>query len=718
MRWLFIFFATCVACLVAVNSPARNNTDASEDDFQRMAGHDVMSGWTVVNEGTLKGPSAWFISKGVITQSGNLYGGNNQRDSIRKPGTYALNGDIGWADYSMKIEMQSRDDDAIGIMFRYRDAKNYYRFSMDRQRAYRRLVKNVNGVMTVLAEDNVPYQSNTWYAVTAKVTGPRLEIYMDGKLLFGVTDESLKSGRIGLYSWGNAGSDFRNLLMTLHSGWIIVDEGDKEGPSMWSVKDGVIRQSTNISGGDDARETLYKPGTYLVNGDESWADYELNVDLRSMDDDAIGAMFRYRDPENYYLFVMDRERQCRRLLKKADGEMVLLAEDSVPYDQATWYTLTIRAMGPKISVDLSDSPVFEVEDNSHRSGKVCLYCWGNEGSEFKNLSVTPLDTYAESPEKTPEPAPATVSPDTPPSPGETNGGDVALTTDDTDDTDNYVEVVAEDYFGQDYLDFLTTGHGEAAGEDPQGKASLPPSDVKQSNALPAEGEGDDFLARLGLQVIDDGAYDRPSVWILKDNIVHQNSNIYGGSDLAVSPVKPGTHLISGDPGWTDYVFSGKMMSEDDDAIGVMFRYKDNDNYYRFSMDSERGYRRLIKKSDGYVITIAEDAFVYEPGRWYSFTITVAGSHIKIHLDGQPVVDVRDSSISSGQIGRYCWGNEGAAFTAFRVVPAGGKPVVDLPESVDSPSKVSDCQRLSVLENHLKQLEKEVNAFKQTCKCNQ
>ena len=183
-----------------------------------MAPHDVMSGWTVVNEGTEKGPSAWFISKGVITQSGNLYGGSTQRAGIEKPGTYALNGDTSWADYTMAIEMRSRDDDALGIMFRYQDTKNYYRFSMDRQRAYRRLVKNVNGTMTVLAEDNMAYQSNRWYTVTAKVTGPRLEIYLDGKLLFGVTDESLKSGRIGLYSWGNAGSDFKNLLMTLHSG--------------------------------------------------------------------------------------------------------------------------------------------------------------------------------------------------------------------------------------------------------------------------------------------------------------------------------------------------------------------------------------------------------------------------------------------------------------------------------------------------------------------
>ena len=36
------------------------------------------------------------------------------------------------------------------------------------------------------------------------------------------------------------------------------------------------------------------------------------------------------------------------------------------------------------------------------------------------------------------------------------------------------------------------------------------------------------------------------------------------------------------------------MSEDNDAVGLMFRYQDGQNYYRFSMNSEHGDRRLVR----------------------------------------------------------------------------------------------------------------------------
>ena len=61
-------------------------------------------------------------------------------------------------------------------MFRYQDAKNYYRFSLDQERTYRRLVKVNNGVVTLLAEDNVPYVSGQTYQVTVKAQGSSLEV--------------------------------------------------------------------------------------------------------------------------------------------------------------------------------------------------------------------------------------------------------------------------------------------------------------------------------------------------------------------------------------------------------------------------------------------------------------------------------------------------------------------------------------------------------------
>lgn len=696
MGCLLSFFLLCFV------SSAFSEKDVSRpDSFKRVNSDYVLSGWTVVNDGKNNGPSAWFIADGIITQSSNLYGGSNTGNNPDKPGTYALNGEKDWTDYTMSVDLRSRDDDAIGVMFRYQDTQNYYRFSMDRQRNYRRLLKKVDGKVTVLAEDQFSYEMNKWYTIKVNINRYQIEIYMDNKRVFRVADNSIPYGQIGLYSWGNAGSDFRDLLMTLNSGWVIVDEGSFEAPSLWSVKDGIIYQSSNISGGSDEKNDLEKPGTYVINGDSGWTDYELNVDLRSTDDDAIGVMFRYVNSKNYYRFSMDRERRYRRLIKKVDGKISILAEDSTPYVQSKWYKIKIRVSGNSIKILINNKKIFAVDDDSISSGKVCMYCWGNSGSEFKNLIVTALDDYKENDKQNND----TKSPIT-----AMEGTQKA----DTDQTGNYVEIVGEDQLEDQFIDYLTTEDSKNQLED---LSDIAEEYVEPERNMEAHNFPEDWI------VVDDGRYGRPSSWSMVKGVVLQTSNIYGGSDMAVAPVKPGTYLVNGKAEWKDYVFTGKIRSVDDDAVGIMFRYQDDNNYYRFSMDRQRQYRRLIKKVDGYVITLAEDTWAYDMNKWYSFKVVLSGSRLKIFIDNKSIFDIVDSDISSGKIGRYCWGNEGAEFKKFKVTQVA--PIDAKQKIVDSDKKeanekdtkiIQECDKLVKLEKRLKDLQKEVLRFRKECQC--
>ena len=53
-------------------------------------------------------------------------------------------------------------------------------------------------------------------------------------------------------------------------------------------------------------------------------------------------------------------------------------------------------------------------------------------------------------------------------------------------------------------------------------------------------------------------------------------------------MRPGTYAVyEGGYGWADYRLSLAMRSADNDAIGVMWPVADNDNYYRFSWDTQR-----------------------------------------------------------------------------------------------------------------------------------
>jgi hypothetical protein len=185
-----------------------------------------------------------------------------------------------WTDYRVMLTMRSTDDDALGVMFRYQDANNYYRFSWDKERAYRRLVKKENGVFTLLAGDQVPYEVGRTYQVEIVAQHSTLEVWIDGTRIFTATDTSFAAGSIALYSWFNKGSyfdemqveDLRTGIVLLWDdfsdgnldGWRIVDEGRRNDPSRWSATTGTLVQSTDIYSKALDPAKLSYPGTFAL----------------------------------------------------------------------------------------------------------------------------------------------------------------------------------------------------------------------------------------------------------------------------------------------------------------------------------------------------------------------------------------------------------------------------------------------------------------------
>lgn len=172
--------------------------------------------WNIIDEGDREGPSSWYISREILKQQSNIHGGSDIRDIADKPGTYAIAGESLWADYCLDVDMLSNDDDALGVIFRYLDNDHYYRFSMDSSRKYRRLVKKINGRTHVLAEENEGYEKGRRYRIRTVAVKDRLQIYLDEKLLFDVRDPSITMGKIGVYCWGNRGSQFRYPMVRLY----------------------------------------------------------------------------------------------------------------------------------------------------------------------------------------------------------------------------------------------------------------------------------------------------------------------------------------------------------------------------------------------------------------------------------------------------------------------------------------------------------------------
>ncbi len=309
-----------------------------------------------------------------------------------------------WSDYLVSMKIRSADNDAVGVLFRYQDEDNYYRFSWFAEGKSLRLEKRVDGVFHVLAQDAAVYTANRSYALQISASGSALKVMVDGKTIFSVKDTSLAKGTIGLYSYYNAGSYFDDVrvqdLLTGNTlladdfkdgnsiGWTMVDEGDDLGPSKWSVVNGALAQTSNIGSTEDNG----KLGTHALYTRGSWADYRMTLKLRSSDDDRLGVMFRVQDNNNYYRLSWNRSSPGRRLWKREKGAFTLLAEDTVPYTMNRTYGIEIIAKGNTLKVNIDGKSVFSVTDPSFNGGTVALYSSYNQSSFFDDILVEDLAT--------------------------------------------------------------------------------------------------------------------------------------------------------------------------------------------------------------------------------------------------------------------------------------------------------------------------------------
>ena len=177
-------------------------------------------GWSIVTEGRVEENGAlrstFFVGGGVLHQWGNVGDGDASRPATMA-GTFAVADDTeDLGDYTLSLTVETGTDDAMGAMFRYRDPDNYYRFILFNgdEGTFRRLVKKVAGVTTVLAQDDFAYESDTAYALRVTVDGDRIRVFQDGTQVFDVTDSDLPRGGIALFTWQNRFVVFDDVSVT------------------------------------------------------------------------------------------------------------------------------------------------------------------------------------------------------------------------------------------------------------------------------------------------------------------------------------------------------------------------------------------------------------------------------------------------------------------------------------------------------------------------
>ncbi len=190
-----------------------------------------IAGWTIANDPEPQsGPSRWIVENGVLVQTSNIWSyGTVELETKYHLGTQITAGNPDWEDYSLNALARSADNDGIGLIFRYQDARNYYRLLLMNDPAWsgrdsagvpvntplQRLQKFVDGEPYILAENKVSqaYPSG-FFSLTADVRGDSIVAYLNGDRILVAIDTTYAAGKIGMLSYANSGAYYDSVAVT------------------------------------------------------------------------------------------------------------------------------------------------------------------------------------------------------------------------------------------------------------------------------------------------------------------------------------------------------------------------------------------------------------------------------------------------------------------------------------------------------------------------
>jgi hypothetical protein len=112
--------------------------------------------------------------------------------------------------------VNGKEDRGGGIVWRYKDADNYYICRMNPLEDNFRVYKVVAGKRMQLAttKDDVKVPSGEWHTIKVSMKGEQIECFLDGKKYLEAKDDTFpEAGKVGLWSKADAQTYFDNLTI-------------------------------------------------------------------------------------------------------------------------------------------------------------------------------------------------------------------------------------------------------------------------------------------------------------------------------------------------------------------------------------------------------------------------------------------------------------------------------------------------------------------------
>lgn len=196
--------------------------------------------------------------------------------------------------------------------------------------------------------------------------------------------------------------DFQSdALGALPKGFTIAVTGPG-GPARWEVREDTTSPSGNrvlVQTSDDATRARFPLAIYEG---PPFSDGAVSVRFKTISgkvDQAAGIVWRYRNPDNYYIaranalegnVVLYKVEQGKRSDLKPIGAGLFAYGEKANVTTGSWQQLRVEFAGNRFRVFLDAKALFEVEDDSFEGrGRTGLWTKADSITAFDGLTITP-----------------------------------------------------------------------------------------------------------------------------------------------------------------------------------------------------------------------------------------------------------------------------------------------------------------------------------------
>ena len=349
---------------------------------------------TIIDAPLGMGASAWAAAGGILRQDGNYRVADPPFGTPARLGTYAVRtGGDDWRNVRVTARIRTTAPGAVGIVFRFQDVRNHYRFAFDGARRVRELTKRVNGVTSRLFSQPFAFVVGQFYDVVVEAVAGRIRVSVNGTSIAEVFDADLVRGRAGLYTCDRPLPRIDRIvvehLTRMLGPWTIWDHGNVQAASHWQIARRLFKQDAGLFNTPPAPATLESSGSAAVTGDAAWNDVRIVAAFAPSGAGAAGLVFRWQNPENHYRLLFDDATTRRRLIRRAGGISTELWSGAGPLDAMA---VVVEAIGNRLRGWIDDALVFEVYDDGLAAGRAGVLSFdGVAGawSMFEVRHVTP-----------------------------------------------------------------------------------------------------------------------------------------------------------------------------------------------------------------------------------------------------------------------------------------------------------------------------------------